>query len=86
MVEGEHEINMIPEPQDMAPSYPMSAEKEALFKSPKAMAFEKGTIATYDNQNIERSQLEEVLPDVPSNFPNSEQSIPMKDLTGHEYH
>lgn len=86
MVEGEHDVTMIPEPQGIPTSYPMSAEKEALFKSSKAMAFEKGTIASYDNENIEHSRCPDVLPDVPSNFPNSEQSIPMKELTDHEYH
>ena len=71
--------------EEIAPPPPRS-RKDELFSSPEAMNFEKGTIAQYDNVNIERSQVDDQhLPDVPSYFPSSEQSIPLPELNDHEY-
>ena len=71
--------------EEAPPALPKT-RKDELFSSPEAMNFEKGTIAQYDNVNIERSQVaDEHLPDVPSYFPSSEQSIPLPELNDHEY-
>ena len=63
------------------------SKKDQLFESPEAIAFEKGTIAKYDNVNIERAKVEDTnLPDVDSYFPSSEQTIPLPELEdGGEY-
>ena len=64
-------------------------KKDELFSSPEAIAFEKGTIAKYDNVNIDRSRSveEDVVPDVPSFFPSLEDTVQEKELeNGGEYH
>jgi hypothetical protein len=72
---------------EVSPSQtPARTKKDALFSSPEAMNFEKGTIAEFDNVNIVRSQCsDDVLPDVDSYFPSSEQSVPLPELNDHEY-
>lgn len=63
-------------------------KKDELFNSVEAIAFEKMTIAVYDNVNIIRSWAEdEVIPDVASFFPSLEETTGMKELQqGGEYH
>jgi hypothetical protein len=63
-------------------------KKDLLFSSPEAIAFEKQTIAVYDNVNIIRSKVEdEVIPDVASYFPSLEDTTQIKELEqGGEYH
>ena len=73
--------------RDDAPSQPtVRSKKDELFSSPDAMNFEKNTIAQFDNVNIVRSQCaDDVLPDVDSYFPSTEQSMPLPELNDHEY-
>jgi hypothetical protein len=62
------------------------SKKDELFTSSEAVNFEKQTIANFDNQNIARSQVPDShLPDVDSNFPSSEQTMPLPELDDHEY-
>jgi hypothetical protein len=70
------------------PPPPSRTKKDELFSSPEAMAYEKGTIAKYDNEPIVRSRVEdEVMPDVPSYFPSVEDTMQIKELEdGGEYH
>ena len=72
--------------RETAPEKSMT-QKDRMFASPEAIAFEKGTVAEFDNQNIVRSKDEDVnLPDVDSNFPSREQTIPLPELQdGGEY-
>lgn len=82
--EGDHDN---PRLTDVPP--PAShTKKDELFYSAEAIAFEKETIAVYDNVNIIRSHAEdEVIPDIPSFFPSTEDTMGMKELEeGGEYH
>jgi hypothetical protein len=81
--EGEPSVGRERAPE--ATSKPMS-KKDELFTSSEAVNFEKSTIANFDNQNIERSQVPDThLPNVDSNFPSSEQTIPLPELEDHDY-
>lgn len=70
------------------PRAPSRSKKDALFDSPEAMNFEKDTVAEFDLRNIARSKAEEeIVPDVPSFFPTTEETTGMKELEeGGEYH
>jgi hypothetical protein len=74
--------------RDVTPSASQS-KKDQLFESPEAIAFEKQTVADFDNVNIDRSRAveDEVVPDVPSFFPSTEETTGMKELEeGGDYH
>lgn len=76
-------------PMRDVPPAPSTSKKDQLFDSPEAVNFEKQTVAEFDNVNIDRSRSEEeeVVPDVPSFFPSTEETTGMKDLQeGGEYH